>query len=45
MRNSERQALVNALSVAPQTSSSTPTNRAQAALLCVLTSPAYMIVE
>jgi uncharacterized protein (DUF1800 family) len=45
MRNSERQALVSALSVAPQTSSSTPTTRAQAALLCVLTSPAYMIVE
>ncbi len=45
MREAERQALVNALSVAPQNNASTPTNRAQAALLCVLTSPAFTIVE
>ncbi len=45
MTDSVRQSLVNALNVAPQNNSATPTNRAQAALLCVLTSPAYAIVE
>lgn len=45
MCDAERQALVNALSVAPQAGSTTPANRARAAVLCVLTSPAYSIVE
>lgn len=45
MRDAERQALINALSVASQTATTTPTNRARAAVLCVLTSPAYSIVE
>ncbi len=45
MSDQTRQALVNALNVASPTASTTPTNRAHAAILGVLTSPAFMIVE